>query len=311
MQLFAAPGTPVTALLFSPDGASVVASGNKSIVVRAVKDGKVQRAIGCEFPKVSSLAFDRDGSLLAVAGGIPGERGSMTLLDWKTSKVLARLDGFDDLVTSVAFSPDNSLVAVASADHSAKVARLEGRSLKPGFALAGHSGPVLGVAFSPDGALIVTASADRTVRVWDARDGKLLRTFSHHTATVHAVAFRPRATGGAAGAAPFCATVSDDKTVRVWQPDIGRMVRIIRGHEGPVHALAWSLDGARLFTAGSDGMARAFDGDSDQLLQQWRASDDWIYSITASPDGTFVATGDWRGVVAMMRIGASGPVRAW
>lgn len=310
-QSFAAPGTPVTALAFSPDGESVVASAHKSIVVRAVKDGKVHRSIGCEFPRVSSLAFDRDGSLLAVAGGTPGERGSMTLLDWKSSKVLARLDGFDDLVTSVAFSPDNARVAVASADHSAKVARLEGRSLKAGFALAGHSGPVLGVAFSTDGTMIVTASADRTVRVWDAREGKLLRTFSHHTATVHAVAFRPRAPSGAAGVAAFCATASDDKTVRVWQPDIGRMVRIIRGHEGPVHSLAWSPDGARLFTAGSDGMVRAFDGGSDQRLQEWRASDDWIYSVAVHAKADTMATGDWSGSVRLWSILEGAAKRVW
>jgi len=311
LAALAAQTVPVTALTFSPDGASVLAGGHKTVVVRAAKDGKVQRTLACEFPKVASLAFSRDGASLAVAGGTPGERGAVVLLDWKTSKAVARLDGFDDLVTGVAFATDGSQVAVASADHSAKVLRFEGRSMKAAFPLVGHSGPVLGVAFSPDGKLIVTASADRTVRVWDSKDGKLLRTFSHHTATVHAVAFRPPPKVSATNASSFCATASDDKTVRVWQPETGRMVRIVRGHEGPVHALAWSREGARLFSAGSDGVVRVIEGDSDELLHQWRAGVDWIYSIALGPTDAVVATGDWSGEVRLWSLVAGKAARIW
>jgi WD40 repeat protein len=302
---------PVTALAFSPDGAAVVSAAHKSVVVRATKDGKVQRTIACEFPKVMSLAFDGTGSLLAVAGGTPGESGVVALLDWTSGKTIARLDGFDDAVSGIAFAADSARLAVASADHSAKVVRMEKRAFKAAFALAGHSGPVLAVAFSPDGTLVVTASADRTVRVWDANDGKLLRTFSHHTATVHAVAFRPSLRGEAAEAPAFCATASDDKTARVWQPELGRMVRIVRGSEGPVHALAWSRDGARLFTAGAEGSVRVFDADSDQLVHTWRASEDWLYSIAVSPAGPLVATGDWKGSVSLWRLEGPATRRVW
>ena len=49
--------------------------------------------------------------------------------------------------------------------------------------------------------------------------------------------------------------------------------------------------------AGTDGIVRIIDADSDQLLQQWTAHQDWIYSLAVSADGTRLATADWAGVV--------------
>jgi WD40 repeat protein len=124
-----------------------------------------------------------------------------------------------------------------------------------------------------------------------------VRSFNHHTEAVHAVAFRPPIDGVTAPQA--CATGGDDRTVRVWQPAIGRMVRIIRGHEGTILTLTYSGDGRELFTAGSEGRLRRIDADSDSILGSWSASSDWIYALAASPDGQFLATGDWNGTVTL------------
>jgi WD40 repeat protein len=147
----------------------------------------------------------------------------------------------------------------------------------------------------------VTASADRSLKVWSAEDGRLRRSFSHHTEAVHAVVFRPRTK--AAGESPVqCASASDDATVRIWQPGIGRMVRIVRHHEGPVFALAYTPEGDALYSAGKEGVIRRIDTESDEILGQWKGHNEPVYRIVISPDGKHLASGDWAGKVQLWRI---------
>jgi WD40 repeat protein len=77
------------------------------------------------------------------------------------------------------------------------------------------------------------------------------------------------------------------------------MVRIVRQPEGMILALAYSRDGGRLFSAGTEGVIRVIDGDSDAILQKWKAHDDWIYSLALSPNGKILATGDWQGIIKL------------
>src|SRR5438067_813868 len=44
-------------------------------------------------------------------------------------------------------------------------------------ALKGHTQAVYSVAFTPDGRHVVTGSFDNTLKVWDAADGKEVKTF--------------------------------------------------------------------------------------------------------------------------------------
>ncbi len=288
---------PVTALAFSPDGAALVSNGDRRLDIRSPKDAAIQRHVACDLPKITSLAFAPNRRLLAVGGGEPGVAGEVRLLSWPEGKVLHRLTNYTDVVTRVAFDAEGRRLGVASSDHTATVWKFNEKAEPAAtFTLTGHAGPVLAIAFSPSGQSIVTASADRSLKVWAAEDGRLLRSFSHHTEAIHALAFRPRA--GAKEDFPVtCATAGDDRTVRIWQPEIGRMVRIVRQHEGPVFALAWSTDATVLFSAGKEGIIRRIDGNSDTIQAQWRAHDDWIYALAVSPAGATLASGDWSGSV--------------
>jgi WD40 repeat protein len=292
---------PVAALAFSPGGETLWHGGSKELIVRSTQDGAIQRRIPLDFPRVSSLAFNSDGRLVAAVGGTPGISGVGVLFDQKQENILARFTNFTDLATSVAFSSDMRFLAVASADHSVKVFQLRtgATGAERAYELEGHAGPVLAVAFSPTGRSVVTASADRSLKVWEPGTGQLIRSFNHHTEIVHALTFRPLEKDTDPPRPAYCASASDDHTVRIWQPETGRMVRIVRKHEGPVFAVVFSRDGSRLFSAGKEGFVRVIDAESDEILEQWRASDDWIYSLALSPNGATLATGDWVGQVKL------------
>lgn len=297
---------PITALAFTPDSSALVSSGARSLVVRSPNDGTVQRRVSCDLPKIASLAFQSTGQYLAVAGGAAAVSGEVLVFDWRKEKLLHRLTNHTDLATCVAFNRDGTFLGLASADHSARVWRLaqDASSIAEAFTLTGHAGPVLAIAFSPTERSVVTASADRSIKVWSAEDGRLLRTFSHHTESVHALAFRPHAGADFLTDPAFCASGSDDRTVRIWQPETGRMVRIIRQHQGSIFALAFAPDGKMLYSAGKEGIVRGLDPDSDTVLARWPAHNDWIYAIAVRPDGQKLASGDWAGNVRLWELPA-------
>ena len=286
VAVFALQSAPVTALRFSPNGKHLLISRSRAIEVRALEVKAKPRIIPCAFDKVMALAFSADGKTFAVAGGTPGDIGGVHLLDWPSGKVRGKWNVFEDVATCVAFGPKGKLAA-GGADNSVVLLDTR-RAGRVAMRFEGHTKATRGLAFAPDGKSLVSVSADRTVKSWEVRTSKLERSFGNHLGPVHAVAFRP-------GAAPaFCVTASDDKTVRLWQPTIGRMVRIVRGHGGPVFAVAFSPDGRRIFSIGKEGISHIIDADSDKVLHEWKAHDDWVYALAVGPNGK-LATGDWRG----------------
>jgi WD40 repeat protein len=98
--------------------------------------------------------------------------------------------GHSGSVTSVAFSPDGSLIASGSRDYTIKLWRVSDGALVA--TLRGHTDWVNSVAFSPDGSLIASGSDDRTIRLWRVSDGALVKTYDQETGTrVLSIQFSP------------------------------------------------------------------------------------------------------------------------
>lgn len=288
--------SPVTALAFDAAGRTLASAGGGVVTLHHLDETNRVTVFETGLPKVHDLTFRGRGSWLAVAGGTPGVSGVTLLLDLERGGEMARWTHGTDVASGLCFDPEGGQLAVA-ADQGIRVYAVSSGVPFLRHECLGHVGAVLDVAFAPDGRHLVSVGRDRSVKVWSASDGRLIRSFSHHTESVQAVVFRPCSTGNASPA--VCATAGEDRTVRVWQPALGRMVRIVRGHEGSVLTLAYGVDGRTLFTAGSEGTVRCIDADSDVILHSWRASDDWIYALAASPEGRLLATGDWLGAVSL------------
>ncbi len=229
-------------------------------------------------------------------------------------------------VQAVAFSPDDTRVATASADGTVRLS--DARTGAPLGEVMRHDDAVNAVAFSPDGARLLTGSKDKTARLWNAQTGAALGQPMLHEGEVNAVMFGPDGTRLITG--------SNDKAARLWDGNSGKLIGKPLQHEGAVTAVAFSSDGGRALTGSNDQTARLWDAatgaalgeplrhansvsaiafntlgtrivtaSSDKTARLWDAHtteaigmplqhDDFVNSVAFSPDGTRVVTGSWK-----------------
>ena len=88
-----------------------------------------------------------------------------TIKLWKRDGTLINtLNGHDNLVISVGFSPNGQTIASGSFDRTIKLWKRDGTLITT---LKGHSNVVRSARFSPDGETIASGSADKTVKLWN------------------------------------------------------------------------------------------------------------------------------------------------
>jgi hypothetical protein len=74
----------------------------------------------------------------------------------------------------------------------------------------------------PDSKAVLTVADDRCARLWDARSGRLLRTFAGHRHCIVDAALT--------GAGDKLLTASEDRTIRIWDTREGKLEAVLAGH---------------------------------------------------------------------------------
>jgi WD40 repeat protein len=199
-----------------------------------------------------------------------------------------RLLGHSSSVYSVAFSPDNKMIATGSGDRTVKLWNLEGKELQT---FKGHSDSVWSVAFSPDGKTIATGSLDRTVKLWNL-EGKELQTFKRHSDSVWSLAFSPDG--------KTIATGSGDRTVKLWNLE-GKELQTFKGHSDTVYSVAFSPDGKTIATGSLDRTVKLWNLEGKEL-QTFKGHSADVFSVAFSPDGKTIATGSFDKTVKLWNL---------
>ncbi|MFC9476480.1 TIR domain-containing protein [Nocardia sp. NPDC056952] len=226
---------PVTSVAFG--GGGLIASGDVGGTVY-LWDARTGRPAGDPLTvytgsAVNSLAFDRTGDRLVVAGF------DLQQWDTRTRRPIGEpLRGHTAAVEQVVYSRDSTQIASAGDDK--KIRLWDSATGRPiGEPLEGHELIVSSVALHPGSGRILSGSMDSTVREWDVGGGRTI----HNGARVLGADVSPDGrhivTGGA------------DGTVRQWDTGTGAQVGpLIRGEEGLFQLAEYTAEGTQLEAAG-------------------------------------------------------------
>jgi len=177
----------VTGVTFTPDGKTLI-SGSRDGTLRwwDVGSHTERLRVSAHPDGVQGLALSPNGQRLASAGG--WDR-SVKVWDAVGGQELHKLMGHTSQVTSVAFGPDNVLLASGGWDE--KVLLWEPQRQQQPRVLTekdGLMGLIFAVALSPDARVLISGSWDALLRVWDVAQGQLLRKLGQHNGMVLSVA---------------------------------------------------------------------------------------------------------------------------
>jgi WD40 repeat protein/serine/threonine protein kinase len=239
------------ALVFSPDGTTLAASGHgTSVNLWDTSTWAPRRILEGHTAWVSDADFSPDGKLLATSC----QDGTIRLWDVPHGTTVWMIQAHERAVSALAFAPDGRRVASAGDDQTAKV-----WNVATGAELAMFSGHTTGVrdlAFAPDGEQIASVGgSDRRppraeVKLWDSLTGRETASLQGHTSLVYAVAYFP---GGRR-----LATASDDRTIKLWDIVTDEDVFTLRGHTSGVVSLAVSRDGRQIVSGSIDYTAKTW-----------------------------------------------------
>ncbi len=235
----------VSAVAWSPDGKTLTAGSNRDAAVTlwdvAAGTSKAPFLLP-DGDGVESLAYSRDGKMVAV-GGLTGT----AFFELATGKMTLSLRGGAD---DVAFSPDGKTLATAGKDGVFRVrAVADGKERWKSDGVKGVPGCV---RFSPDGGTVATAAG--SMLTWlDAKTGELIRAVETDHKQLTALAWSPDGKS--------VATTATRGWVSVWVMATGKRSHHLTGgyQPGAWYSVGYLPDGRGLVTANSGNAAVVWD----------------------------------------------------
>lgn len=286
--------------------------------------------------RITAMAQNRDGSMLAVAGGnevrlwplnrdgagpaLRGHTDRVTAVAWLGAErlvtagadgtvrvwmagdgaLLQTLDTLDGSLTCVAATADGRLFAAGSAEGGIHVWDSEGKLITSFHARPGALRQIL---FTPDGSSLLTAGDDQTLARWRTSDWQQEVRKAGYLAGAYDVAFSPD------GATLVTGAIRRG-LVDLWRVADAALLDHEEAHDGlGVNAAAFAPNGTFFATAGEDNLVRLWSaaGEPQRTLA---GHSEYVTSVAVSPDSATVASGSYDKTIRLWAASDGKPIRS-
>jgi len=256
-------------------------------------------------------AFSPDGKFLAVAWGLPTDRGEVGL--WDLTGPLAgelkqphkKLPEHANQVRAVAWSGDSQLLATGDAAGVVHVRDVAAE--KAVGQMEAHALAVTSVAFEKTGRAMISAGADGLLRVWDAATGRPAGEVVGSYAPVRCVAVSPDGKHVASGSA----AVGANTGVLIREFETGRVVHGLYAHRHSIRSLSYSGDGTRLASASEDRTVVIWDPKAGKQLKTITIAPAKPITVALNHDGALLLVTDTAGAVRLWSFADNQFIAKW
>lgn len=285
-------------IAFSPKG-EIFASSSWNPSIREwevrlwTKDGKLLKTFPDKSDQdrshhygdiIKNIRFSPDGKLIGTASW------DGTVKIWTVDgKLLRNFTEHKRPVNGLAFSPDSKAIALGGyGDENGNNLWMLWDINGKARTILGHSDQIYRLAFSPNGKIVATASWDRSIKLWNAVDGKLIRTLDgKHNSWILGLNFSPDG--------KMLVSSSQDKTAKIWSVE-GNLLYTLIDHKGDVNDVVFSPNGKIIASASSDQTIKLWNTDG-MLLRTLRGHNGAVYGVSFSPDGKRLVSASWDGSI--------------
>ncbi|MBN2471689.1 MAG: WD40 repeat domain-containing protein, partial [Anaerolineae bacterium] len=303
VQQFAVSGhsTGVNAVSFQPDGSGLIScagtrfsSADATLRLWDTVTGE-QQAILAEFSRgATGCAYSPAGDIVAVVLA-----DSISLRDAVSGMELMVLEGHENAITEIAFSPDGARLASASDDTTVRLWDVTSGEQVAVF--EDHTQEVKALAVSADGTLLASGGGkyaddegDFTIRLWDVKTGSLVNSLEGHVSQILSLAFGPD------GVSLVSSSRYPDKAIRLWNVAAGSEELVV--YSGVVaRDMAFAPNGEILATATDDDLLRLWNTDMWYPLVALNAHPT---NLAFNADSSLLATGSADGTIRLWGVPA-------
>jgi WD40 repeat protein/serine/threonine protein kinase len=317
----------VFSVSFSRDGRSLVTASMDTLA--KVWDGKTGAFVSQTAQRttpLSSAMFSPDGQLFitASAGGVA------QVWDTLTAKPVTEPLEHREALSYAEFSPDGNLALTVSGNEALIWNLPHIRPVETSLPAteAGVVANITDAVFDRDGLRVATASADGICKVWESRSGRLLLSFTNHTAAVNSIRFSHDGR--------IVASASQDGTVQIWDAYNAHLIDKLQreancswvefsqddrhvlipacgiwefGTTNPLttidtpihdsHMAVFNFSGRRIVEACDGGYTFVYDASTGNAITPQMQHDANISWATFSPNERLVATASWDGTARL------------